>query len=239
MIYNVVIIKKSINQSKIIKKEQNNKEDKVPTTAPTKNNQYCESKTGERRERTVPNKKREQQNFSKNDSGDTKVEKRRETEIYGDLCRRQDDRRPRRRDREQPKRNDEPKAPVKSSAENWDSEINSRAEKRKGVQRENRDRQSDGTQDYTIGVIMHIPAIGKTSATNEIKTNLINVIEMNVIEGINVSEQIVEIVQSNGREMIVARVRSIVIVVMHRTKRRDKIKPGINEKLESNDDKSR
>ena len=65
---------------------------------------------------------------------------------------------------------------------------------------------------------MHIPAMGKTSATNEIKTNLINVIEMNVIEGINVSEQIVGIVQSNGREMIVARVRSIVIVVMHRPK---------------------
>jgi hypothetical protein len=60
--------------------------------------------------------------------------------------------------------------------------------------------------------------MGKTSATNEIKTNLINVIEMNVIEGINVSEQIVGIVQSNGREMIVARVRSIVIVVMHRPK---------------------
>ncbi|CAB3989561.1 Hypothetical predicted protein, partial [Paramuricea clavata] len=65
-----------------------------------------------------------------------------------------DDRRPRPRDetrREQPKRNDERKAPVKSSAEIWDSEINSRAEKRKGVQRENRDatRQSDRTQDHT------------------------------------------------------------------------------------------
>ncbi|CAB4008055.1 Hypothetical predicted protein [Paramuricea clavata] len=56
------------------KKQQNNKGDKVPTTAPTKNDQY-ESKTGERRERTVPNKEREQQNFSKSDSGDTKVEK--------------------------------------------------------------------------------------------------------------------------------------------------------------------
>ncbi|CAB4001709.1 Hypothetical predicted protein [Paramuricea clavata] len=127
------------------KKQQNNKEDKVPTTAPTKNDQY-ESKTGERRERTVPNKEREQQNFSKSDSGDTKVEKRRETEIYGDGRHRQDDRQPRPRDetrREQPKRNDERKAPVKSSTENWDSEINSRAENRDAT------RQSYRTQDHT------------------------------------------------------------------------------------------
>ncbi|CAB4039719.1 Hypothetical predicted protein [Paramuricea clavata] len=116
--------------------------------------QKYESKTGERRERLVPNKERERQNFSKSDSGDTKVEKRRETDVYGDGRHRQDDTQPRPRDetrREQPKRNDERKAPVKSSAETWDSEINSRAEERKCVQRENRDatRQSYRTQDHT------------------------------------------------------------------------------------------
>ena len=152
------------------KKQQGNKESKASSTIPSKGTVH-ESKSGESRDRIVPNKDSREQNKirnpSKSDSGDIKTEKKHETESYGENRRKQDskfdDRRNRSREetRREPKRNDDRKASVRSSNENWDKEIDSTSKVRKEpvgtqsgfderrVQRENRDGygQSDKTQD--------------------------------------------------------------------------------------------